>query len=60
MTNLSREGLDTNEANRYVQILTFSTNLEYVGDIIDKNLMELAEKKSRKMTASPRKAWPKL
>ena len=45
MTNLSREGLDTDEANRYVQILTFSTNLEYVGDIIDKNLMELAEKK---------------
>lgn len=48
MTNLSREGLDTNEANRYVQILTFSTNLEYVGDIIDKNLMELAEKKIKK------------
>tara|TARA_B100000242_G_scaffold262979_1_gene209692 strand:+ start:2070 stop:3674 length:1605 start_codon:yes stop_codon:yes gene_type:complete len=48
MTNLSREGLDTDEANRYVQILTFSTNLEYVGDIIDKNLMELAEKKIKK------------
>ncbi|MBS0540133.1 MAG: Na/Pi cotransporter family protein, partial [Proteobacteria bacterium] len=28
-----------------VQILTFTTNLEHIGDIIDKNLMELAGKK---------------
>ena len=48
MTSLSRESLDGKEADRYVQILTFSTNLEYVGDIIDKNLMELAEKKIKK------------
>lgn len=48
MTHLSRESMGTAEANRYIQILTFSTNLEYVGDIIDKNLMELAEKKIKK------------
>lgn len=48
MTNLSRQKMDSDEADRYVQILTFSTNLEYVGDIIDKNLMELAEKKIKK------------
>jgi phosphate:Na+ symporter len=28
-----------------VEILTFTTNLEHIGDIIDKNLMELAGKK---------------
>ena len=33
------------ESQRYVEILTFTTNLEHVGDIIDKNLMELAAKK---------------
>ncbi|MFP4313996.1 MAG: Na/Pi cotransporter family protein [Alphaproteobacteria bacterium] len=48
MINLSREALSQGEADRYVQILTFSTNLEYVGDIIDKNLMEIAEKKIKK------------
>lgn len=48
MTKLSAESLDPKEADRYVQIMTYATNLEYAGDIIDKNLMHLAEKKSRK------------
>lgn len=48
MTHLHKDEMDAQEANRYVQILTFSTNLEYVGDIIDKSLMELAEKKIKK------------
>ena len=48
MTKLSQEGLDPKEADRYIQILTFSTNLEHIGDIIDKSLMDLAEKKIRK------------
>ena len=33
------------ESRRCVEILTFTTNLEHIGDIIDKNLMELAAKK---------------
>jgi len=48
MTRLSQESLDPKEADRYQQIMTYATNLEYSGDIIDKNLMELAEKKMRK------------
>ena len=42
--------LDMSEADarRYVEILTFTTNLEHIGDIIDKNLMELAAKKIKK------------
>lgn len=48
MTRLTQESLDPKEADRYVQILTFSTNLEHCGDIIEKNLMELADKKIRK------------
>jgi phosphate:Na+ symporter len=35
------------ESRRYIEILTFTTNLEHIGDIIDKNLMELAAKKIR-------------
>ena len=38
------------ESQRYVEILTFTTNLEHVGDIIDKNLMELATKKIKNRT----------
>ena len=47
LTQLSRNELDPAESRRTVEILTFTTNLEHVGDIIDKNLMELAAKKIR-------------
>ncbi len=43
----SRTELGEDDGKRYVEILTFTTNLEHVGDIIDKNLMELAAKKIR-------------
>ena len=43
----SRNELGEEDGKRYVEILTFTTNLEHVGDIVDKNLMELAAKKIR-------------
>ena len=51
LTRLSRQELDEHESRRYVEVLTFTTNLEHIGDIIDKNLMELANKKIRYMLA---------
>jgi phosphate:Na+ symporter len=47
MARLTQEYMDKDDANRYVQILTFATNIEHAGDIIDKNLMPLALKKIR-------------
>ncbi len=47
LTRLARNELDPSESRRTVEILSFTTNLEHVGDIIDKNLMELAAKKIR-------------
>jgi phosphate:Na+ symporter len=46
MARLSQSSFDPEEARRYMQILTFSTNLEHVGDVIDKGLMPMAEKKA--------------
>ena len=43
----SRNELGDEDGKRYVEILTFTTNLEHIGDIVDKNLMELATKKIR-------------
>ena len=43
----SRTELGEEEGKRYIEILTFTTNLEHIGDIVDKNLMELAAKKIR-------------
>jgi len=48
LTHLSKSGLSPEEANRQMEILACTSNLESIGDIIDKNLMELARKKARK------------
>lgn len=48
LTQNSREALDLKESRRWTEIISFNINLEHVGDIIDKNLLELAEKKIRK------------
>jgi phosphate:Na+ symporter len=47
LTRLSRGELDDDDSRRAVDIIAFTTNLEHVGDIVDKNLMELAAKKIR-------------
>ncbi len=45
VTKISRGSLDDRDGRRATEILAFSINLEHIGDIIDKNLMELASKK---------------
>jgi phosphate:Na+ symporter len=45
LVRISSNDLGEEESRRYVEILSFTTNLEHVGDIIDKNLMDLAAKK---------------
>ena len=54
LVKVSKAEMTEEESRRYVEILTFTTNLEHVGDIIDKNLMELATKKIKnRYTFSP-------
>jgi phosphate:Na+ symporter len=45
VTKVTRERLDDADSRRAMEIIAFSINLEHIGDIIDKNLMELATKK---------------
>ncbi len=45
LVKISRSDLGDEESRRYIEILSFTTNLEHIGDIIDKNLMDLAAKK---------------
>jgi phosphate:Na+ symporter len=47
VTKITRESLDDGESRRAMEIIACAINLEHVGDIIDKNLMELAAKKIR-------------
>jgi len=51
VTRLTRESLDERDGYRAMEIIAFSINLEHIGDIIDKNLMELAQKKIKRKLA---------
>ncbi len=48
LTRVNEEALDPKESDRFVQILSYSTNLEHVGDIIEKSLMELVNTKIKR------------
>ncbi len=48
ISKLTRGSLDDRDARRAMEIISFSINLEHIGDIIDKNLAELAAKKIRR------------
>ncbi len=54
VTKLPRGSLDEREGKRAMEIVSFAINLEHTGDIIDKNLSELATKKiKRRFQFSP-------
>ncbi len=48
ITKLTRDSLDEREGRRAMEIVSFTINLEHIGDIIDKNLCELAAKKTKR------------
>ncbi len=45
LTKIGRETLSDEQAKRELEIMMFSDNIENIGDVIDKNLMDLARKK---------------
>lgn len=48
LTDISREQLDDEQSQRLSEILAFTINLEHIGDIVDRNLMDLASKKIKR------------
>ena len=48
ITKLTRGSLDEREGRRAMEIVSFTINLEHIGDIIDKNLCQLAAKKIKR------------
>ena len=60
LVQISRTELSEEEGRRYIEILSFTTNLEHIGDIIDKNLMELAGKKIKNRLAFSAEGFAEL
>lgn len=54
LTRLTRNPLSDADSRKAFDLILFTTNLEHIGDIIDKSLLELAAKKQRqKVDFSP-------
>lgn len=60
MAKMARESLDPEDTQQYVRTLTFATNLENVGDTIDKSLMEMALKKIREHKRFSDRGWQEI
>lgn len=60
MAKMARESLDPEDTQQYVRTLTFATNLENVGDTIDKSLMEMALKKIREHKRFSERGWAEI
>ena len=47
LAQISREALDAGESRRWTEIIQFTINMEHVGDIIERGLLDIAERKIR-------------
>jgi phosphate:Na+ symporter len=60
VTDVSREPLSAQDSRRAAEILSFTTNLEHIGDIVDKSLLELADKKIRHQLRFSDEGWSEI
>jgi phosphate:Na+ symporter len=60
IARVMRQSLTAEQGQRATDILLFSTNLEHVGDIIDRNLLELAQKKLKRRLTFSEQGWSEL
>jgi phosphate:Na+ symporter len=60
LTRLTRQQLSEEDGRRAFDLILFTTNLEHIGDIIDKSLLELAAKKHRLHLAFSSEGWDEL
>ncbi|WP_020592072.1 Na/Pi cotransporter family protein [Kiloniella laminariae] len=60
LTQVSKNQLDEETSSRCVELIAFTTNLEHIGDIIDKNLLEIANQKIKKRLEFSEQGWKEL
>jgi phosphate:Na+ symporter len=60
LTKLTRRPLTEEQSRQAFDLILFTTNLEHVGDIIDKTLLELAAKKHRLRVSFSDEGWGEI
>ena len=60
LTRLTRQPLSEDDGRQAFDLILFTTNLEHIGDIIDKSLLELAAKKHRLQLRFSPEGWAEI
>ena len=60
LAETTREDLSEEDSRRCAELITFTTNLEHIGDIIDKSLLEIAHKKLKHKLTFSSQGWAEL
>lgn len=60
LTRLTRQSLDEEDTRRCFDLILFTTNLEHVGDIIDRGLLALAAKRQRSGVSFSDAGWAEI
>jgi phosphate:Na+ symporter len=60
LAKLARETMTEKQAKRHIELLMFITNLEHIGDIIVKNICELAQKKWKLNLSFSQQGWNEI
>jgi phosphate:Na+ symporter len=60
LTRLTRQPLDEEDTRRCFDLILFITNLEHVGDIIDRGLLALAAKRQRNGVSFSEAGWGEI
>jgi phosphate:Na+ symporter len=60
LTEVSRNLADEADSRRCMELIGLTINLEHIGDIIDKNLIELAQKKIRNRLSFSPDGWAEI
>ncbi len=60
ISRLAEQGLNREESRREIALLGFATELETIGDVIDKNLVELAKKRIALRVGFSKDGWVEL
>jgi len=60
ITRLSEQALNPEESRREIALLAFANDLESIGDIIDRNLIDLAQKKISLNVEFSKEGWVEL
>ena len=60
LTRLMRQPLSEEDSRKTFNMIVYTTNLEHIGDIIDKSLLELAAKMQRQHLTFSDKGWAEI